>query len=1248
VHTSTIHPDISGSTPKGFRFSARAFALTAFALVAGFSTRALSAQAPIAVASTTVTAASGQSSGNVATDACGDLYLNANDGSTGVIRISATTGAITKISTNTNGYNGGTGLYMNRAKTMLFFPTSADWYSSVFAGVPITNCTPGAVNNTYGAGITNSGNGYYYGTFSSLSDDAAGNLYLVTSQGNTKQIYEEAYSATAMTYTGSTILSTWPNNIKYVAADAAGDVYFADSTNTVYFYKAGFAAAPTQFSTGYKSIVGLSFDPQGDLFITDGGASIVFEVPLVSGALVASNQYAVASASLVFGVTADAFHNLYTSNYYPGVIKIAVDGVTAPATALGSTSGTFPVNYIFNAAFTPTAITTKTGTAPSTVFSAATGGCTLGTAYAALGTCTVSSTFTPAAIGEQTGGLTLTGTGGSVTTFLSGTGLGAAATIDPGTVVPYTTTLTSPNGVAIDNLGDIFVTDSKANTLTEFIAGSTTGTPVSTGALTLNAPQAVAVDGVGNVYIADTGNNRVVEITAAKTAVALSPALKNPGGVAVDGVGNLYIADTGDNNLLFIPNINGTLAFSSSQSFGTALNGPSAVTVDPANNVYVTETGNNDLLEFPAPLGSSAAVKVAGGLNAPTSLASDASGSVFLVDSGSSSIFRFPNIGGNLGNHTLVGSTLANPTGVAVDAVGNLYATDSTDAIVAEITRVTAALQFAVWNVGTTSTPLTGTVNSSGNQSLTFLTPSYVAGGNTAAGFTVTNDGCAGTTNLPGGSCDITATFTPPQPEFNAQENLTLASNAGNGSPVLQLVGTGAQITASTLSLALTNPAGATSLQAGQAVTFTATIGTNGSTATPSGTIKFYVSGNLVGTQPVANGAASITLPNGLPAGSAVVVSATYSGDFVNDVGYSGSSAQITENVIALPDTLTLTLTPEWNNPNSANDNPANAAGPVVPLMAVVVPSTTTIPTGTVTFYAGTNVLGIKQVLPISTGGYGATLDTTALRSGTTNQNQFGAYLTNYSITATYSGDNTYYPSTSNAAAIAIVGGPITQPVCVTGAPKVGTTPAVPITCTPITGAFYTITPTNPTITATTTTAGGPASGSTTLTLNSYGGYNGILNFTCSGLPKYAACAPYPGYPTVVPSSPTALNTASTVDFIINTNVAPIVPTGSSLIWWFSGFAGFLLLLMRRRIQKMGYLRGSPLFTLLGAVLLLVGSAAGLSGCGSGAYSFVTPAGTSTVNVTVTSAQLLVGSSTGQVQLKDPNSTTFQINLVVK
>jgi hypothetical protein len=49
-----------------------------------------------------------------------------------------------------------------------------------------------------------------------------------------------------------------------------------------------------------------------------------------------------------------------------------------------------------------------------------------------------------------------------------------------------------------------------------------TTAPLSTGSLTLTGPQSVALDSLGNVHIADTNNHRVVEVTAAGVASVLS------------------------------------------------------------------------------------------------------------------------------------------------------------------------------------------------------------------------------------------------------------------------------------------------------------------------------------------------------------------------------------------------------------------------------------------------------------------------------------------------------------------------------------------------------------------------------------------------------------------------------------------------------------------------------------------------------------------------------------------------------
>jgi hypothetical protein len=276
-------------------------------------------------------------------------------------------------------------------------------------------------------------------------------------------------------------------------------------------------------------------------------------------------------------------------------------------------------------------------------------------------------------------------------------------------------------------------------------------------------------------------------------------------------------------------------------------------------------------------------------------------------------------------------------------------------------------------------------------------------------------------------------------------------------------------------------------------------------------------------------------------------------------------------------------------------------------------------------------VLGMVSVTPSASGGYSATLVTTALRAGTGTATENGSYLSNYTITSVYSGDATYVGSNSNAVPITIVGAN-------TKANSLNTT-----------GATFTITPSNPTITVSSTGASGQASGSATLTITSYGGWSGVLNFSCSGLPAYAACAPFPGAPLVTASTASATLLPTTVNFVINTNVPPLTPTASSLVWWSAGLSGLLMLLLRRRFRKAGQLRFAQLLSLAGVFLLTGSSLISLTACSSTSTTpYLTPAGTSQVKVTVYAAQNVPGSTSAAVQAEDVNVPPVTITLVVQ
>jgi sugar lactone lactonase YvrE len=140
--------------------------------------------------------------------------------------------------------------------------------------------------------------------------------------------------------------------------------------------------------------------------------------------------------------------------------------------------------------------------------------------------------------------------------------------------------LDNPQDVAVDAAGDLFIADTYNNvirevkpsgTISTFAGNGTAGFAGDNGpasAAELTSPDGVAVDALGNVYVADTGNNviRRVSTSGVITTVAGNVAadqandglggdsgdggpataaqLDAPEGVAVDRAGDLYIADT--------------------------------------------------------------------------------------------------------------------------------------------------------------------------------------------------------------------------------------------------------------------------------------------------------------------------------------------------------------------------------------------------------------------------------------------------------------------------------------------------------------------------------------------------------------------------------------------------------------------------------------------------------------------------------------------------------------------------------
>jgi len=203
--------------------------------------------------------------------------------------------------------------------------------------------------------------------------------------------------------------------------------------------------------------------------------------------------------------------------------------------------------------------------------------------------------------------------------------------------------LNSPQGLAFDKAGNLYIAESGANrvrrlstdgTMTTVAGNGTAGYAGDGGLATdaqLNHPTGIAIDSAGSLYIADTGNYRIRTVTAGGTistvagyvpsgppdyttgevvsgywgdgGPATSAAISFAESIAVDSKGNLHIADRMNSRVRMvdtngvITTVAGDGSFGFNGDGGTAtsakLNQPSAVAVDSSGNLYIADSGNN-------------------------------------------------------------------------------------------------------------------------------------------------------------------------------------------------------------------------------------------------------------------------------------------------------------------------------------------------------------------------------------------------------------------------------------------------------------------------------------------------------------------------------------------------------------------------------------------------------------------------------------------------------------------------------
>jgi sugar lactone lactonase YvrE len=225
---------------------------------------------------------------------------------------------------------------------------------------------------------------------------------------------------------------------------------------------------------------------------------------------------------------------------------------------------------------------------------------------------------------------------------------------------PATSASLGPYDVKVDALGNLYIADYGNNRVRMVAAGtgiittvagngvrtySGDGVPAATASLAY--PDGIALDNAGNIYISEeAGRIRKVAVdtgiitTVAGTGVeaysgdggpATSAQLYYPEGIAVDDAGNLYIGDVGNSRIRKVSSLTGiitTIAGNGIPGFkgdgGPAINaelwGGEGVALDSSGNIYVADEINGRIRRI-----------TAGGAIAPTTAPTTSLGSISAV-----------------------------------------------------------------------------------------------------------------------------------------------------------------------------------------------------------------------------------------------------------------------------------------------------------------------------------------------------------------------------------------------------------------------------------------------------------------------------------------------------------------------------------------------------------------------------------------------------------------------------------------
>jgi sugar lactone lactonase YvrE len=559
----------------------------------------------------------------IATDSTGKIYVANEDVSSVTVYAAGASGnasPIASIAGVSTGLISPTGvaldssrnIYVANAGSLAGLADSITVYAAASNGnvTPTATITGSATGLAYPASLTldSHGNIYVANSGSQVGGVDSITVYPAGSNGNVSPSTTISGANTGLVVPWG--LAVASNGNLYVANDGSA----VGGSDSITVYSAGSngnsspSATITGSSTGLDSPGGIALDSSGNLYVTNDGDlignadSITVYAPGSNGNALPSNTLFAVDLATPAGIAVDSSGNLYVANdgstqgltgsitVYPpnsSQIKSQIEtntGIQEPNGIALDSGGNI---YVTNAA-------TDVGGPNDNVLIYPPGSYANGAPSATIVGANTGLTLPFGIAMNPNGNLYVTNTAGgpdgdgSITVYPAGStgNVTPTATIsdDPNCAPCDNTGLSSPNGIALDSSGNIYVANSA-------------GGP----------------DGLGSVTIYPASSNGNVTPTATisdkpSCAPCDNTKLSSPYGVAVDSAGKIYVVNAaggsdGLGSVTVYPPLGsstGTLNEAPSATISgsntsdiTGFNFPAGITLDLAGNIYVANSGNS-------------------------------------------------------------------------------------------------------------------------------------------------------------------------------------------------------------------------------------------------------------------------------------------------------------------------------------------------------------------------------------------------------------------------------------------------------------------------------------------------------------------------------------------------------------------------------------------------------------------------------------------------------------------------------